>query len=220
MLERGKTYLQIAFNRSFVEVERMISLLPASSRIIVEAGTPFVKRYGMRGVRALKTWWSLKVGEGSYVVADLKCMDRGSREVEMAARAGASAATCLGLAPPETINDFIVNCAEAGIHSMVDMLSVEFPFEVLKNLKELPKVVVLHRGVDEAEVSENPIPYHNIQKIKASYNILISLAGVETIKEVGRAVFNDADIAVVWRLFYEDPLKTAELAKSFLKEIR
>lgn len=220
MLDTKKSYLQIAFNRSFFEVKRMVGLLPASERILIEAGTPFVKRYGERGVAALKHWWSQKMQGQGYIVADLKCMDRGETEVVSAAQAGASAATCLGLAPVETIDAFIETCEAAGIDAMVDMLNVKFPFEVLKDLKKLPQVVVLHRGVDEAQSQEKEVPWHQIQAIKATYDILVSVAGGENLPDVGRTIFNDADIAVVWRLFYENPKRTAELAKEFLKETR
>ena len=90
MLSRKTRYLQIAFNRSLDEVRDMIARLPASDKIIIEAGTPLVKRYGSGGILALKNWWSEKIGQPGYIVADLKCMDRGSREVETAAKAGAS----------------------------------------------------------------------------------------------------------------------------------
>lgn len=220
MLSRKQSYLQIAFNRSLLEVKKMVQLLPLSERILIEAGTPFVKRYGEEGIRALNSWWSHKIQRPGYIVADLKCMDRGITEVRSVARAGASAATCLGLAPIETINEFIRGCEIRGIDSMLDMLSVEFPFEVLKQLKKLPDVVVLHRGVDEAENREKEIPHHQLQRIKEAYDILISVAGGEDFRDVGRAIFNDADVAVVWRLFYEDPEKTAKLAEEFLKEIR
>lgn len=220
-LKKNQKYLQIAFNRSLPDVKGMIALLPTSNRILIEAGTPFIKNYGERGITALKNWWDFKIGNDGYIVADLKCMDRGSREVEIAASAGASAATCLGLSPIETINEFIKNCENLGIDSMIDMLNVPFPFEILQKLKKLPKVVVLHRGADEDEKSNvKQIPFQQIHQIKGTYNTLISIAGGETFKEVRRAIFNDADIAVVWRAFYEKPEQTARLAKEFLKEIR
>lgn len=234
---RGK-YLQIAFNRQLPEVREMISMLPPSERILIEAGTPLIKNYGTKGISSLKEWWisrifithlgnvrsekKLKILKDScYIIADLKCMDRGSREVEIAARAGASAATCLGLAPIATIDEFIKNCQNAGIDSMIDMMNVPFPFEILQKLKRLPTVVVLHRGADENEKGEKKqIPFQQIHQIKGTYNILISVAGGESFREVRRAFFNDSDIAVVWRSFYENPEKTAELAREFLKEIR
>lgn len=220
MLNPKQHYLQIAFNRTLSQVKQMIDLLPASERILIEAGTPFVKRYGKKGIRALRTWWDYKLQKNGYIVADLKCIDRGSAEVESAAEAGASGATCLGLAPIETINEFIQRCQAVGIDSMVDMLNVEFPIVVLGKLKTLPSIVVLHKGADEAGNREKEIPYYQIQQIKETYDILISVAGGENFRDVGQAFFNDAEIAVVWRSFYEKPQKTTELAREFLKEIR
>jgi len=163
-----------------------------------------------------------KEGVEPYIIADLKCMDRGDREVEIAARHGASAATVLGAAPPETINSFIEECNKRGIDSMVDMMNIEFPFQVLQNLKEKPNVIILHRGVDEERFNpEKRIPLEHIRKIKGTYNnILISVAGGDTIREVQRAVFNDADIVVVWKEFYEKSEKTSKLARNFLKKIK
>lgn len=214
MLNKKKHYLQIAFNRSMDEVQEMVALLPRSDRILVEAGTPFIKNYGRRGIAAIKAWWP------GYIVADLKCMDRGSAEVGMAARAGASAATCLALAPIATIDSFIAECKNNNIDSMVDMMNVKFPFEILQKLKKLPDVVVLHRGVDEGEEKARVIPYYDINRILGTYSVFISVAGGESFKEVRRAIFNDANISVVWRSFYEKPEKTAELAQEFLKELK
>ena len=219
MLNKRYKYLQIAFNRSLEEVRKMISLLPASDRIIIEAGTPFIKQYGSYGISSLKSWWSQKNQGQAYIVADLKTMDRGTTEVSMAAMAGASAATCLGLAPTETINEFIKECENSGIDSMIDMMNVKFPFEVLQKLKKMPSVVVLHRGVDEnVNNREKVIPLDQIRRIKGAYgNVLISVAGGETTRDVMRTFFNDSDIAVVWRPFYENPNDTANIVKGFLK---
>lgn len=219
MLNRKYKYLQIAFNRSFEEVKGMLEKLPPSDRIIIEAGTPFIKRYGMMGVASLKNWWAQKNNGIVYIVADLKAMDRGATEINLVAQAGASAATCLGLAPIETVDEFINDCKKAGIDSMVDMLNVQFPFEVLQKLKKIPSIVVLHRGVDEnVNNREKTLPLDQIRRIKGAYNnILISVAGGETTREVMRTFFNDSDIAVIWRSFYESPKDTAEIAENFLK---
>ncbi|PIR54687.1 hypothetical protein COU74_05375 [Candidatus Peregrinibacteria bacterium CG10_big_fil_rev_8_21_14_0_10_36_19] len=222
MLKQQSKYLQIAFNSSLEEVRGMIAMLPASEKIIIEAGTPLIKRYGMNGITALKNWWEEKLKKPGYIVADLKCMDRGSREVEAAAEAGASAATCLGLAPIETINEFIKECEKAGIDSMIDMMNVKFPFEILQKLKKLPTVIVLHRGVDENEKNrEKQIPLDQIHRIKGTYGkVLISTAGGETTRDVVKTFFNDSDIVVIWRSFYEAPGNTAKLAQDFLKLLK
>lgn len=222
MLNKNTKYLQIAFNRSLEEVKEMVFLLPADERIIIEAGTPLVKTYGARGISALRDWWSQKLGQPGYIVADLKCMDRGSHEVEMAASAGASAATCLALSPIETISQFIAQCKEMGIDSIVDMLNVRFPFEILQKLRILPSIIVLHRGVDEMAGNKNyQLAHDQIHRIKGTYNnVLVAVAGGESSRDVVRTFFNDADIAVVWRQFYDDPAMTAKLARDFLELVK
>ena len=83
-------------------------------------------------------------------------------------------------------------------------------------------MVVLHRGVDENERNrEKQIPHHQIHRIKGTYgNVLISVAGGETSRDVIRTFFNDSDIAVIWRSFYEAPENTAQLAQDFLKLVK
>lgn len=156
-----------------------------------------------------------------YIVADLKCMDRGAREVDIAKIGGANAAVVLGQAPIETIDAFIEKCEKYNLDAMIDMMNVEYPLNVLRQLKKLPQVVVLHRGVDEEAFNpEKEIPFHEIQRVKSNYDIMISVAGGDTFREVQRAIFNDADIVVVWKSFYQSTAETAKLAREFLKEIR
>jgi len=191
--------------------------LPTSERILIEAGTPLIKIYGTDAV------WQIKkiAPPGAYIVADSKCADLASREVQMMAKAGASSATCLGVAPIETIDSFIEECQRFNIDSMIDMMNVESALAVLKKLKKLPDVVMLHRGVDESEFSkEKQIPYYQIKQIKGNYNVLVAVAGGDTIREVQRAILNDADIVVVWKNFYQPSSQTSQLAKSFLEEIK
>ena len=156
-----------------------------------------------------------------YIVADLKCMDRGAREVEIAKEGGANAVTALGQAPIETLDVFIEKCESYGLDAMIDMMNVDFPLSVLRKLKKIPQVVILHRGVDEESFNrEKEIPFHEIQRIKSDYDIMIAVAGGDTFDEARRALFNDADIVVVWKSFYEGSGETAKLAEEFLKEIR
>lgn len=248
MLNRKKKYLQVALNNTPWEGEGIIATLPVSERILIEAGTPLIKAYGAEGIRKLKYAWDVKlrgysnsqfssflssipkqtqsiVGQdfdtNAYVVADTKCMDRGKTEVQIALDGGAQAATVLGAAPVETINYFIASCEEIGIDSMVDMIGVEQPLKVLRKLRKMPNVVILHRGVDEETFDKNkPIPYLQINKIRSSYDVMISVAGGDTAREVQRAVFNDANIVVVWKNFYNPASNTGQLAEEFLKEIK
>lgn len=156
-----------------------------------------------------------------YIVADFKCMDRGAREVDIAFEKGASAVTALGHAPLETLDAFVEKCEGYGIDAMIDMMNVDFPLGILRKMKKLPQVVILHRGVDEERFNrEKELPLYEIQRIKSEYDILVAVAGGDTFGEVQRAVFNDVDIVVVWKSFYKSSAETSEIARKFLKEIR
>jgi bifunctional enzyme Fae/Hps len=246
MLDRRQKYLQIALNSTLKEARAIIFQIPLDKRIIIEVGTPLIKTYGLKAIKMIRTWWEERTFDSlqtqtskhskssstsksptsanafvPYIVADLKCMDRGEREVKIAKKGGANAAVVLGQAPIETINAFIKECEKVGLDSMIDMMNVEYPLEVLRKLKTLPTVVILHRGVDEENFNpESEIPYHEIQRIKSNYDILVAIAGGDTIQEVQRAIFNDADIVVVWKSFYQTTAQTAKLAEEFLKEIK
>ncbi|OGG17162.1 hypothetical protein A3D78_03800 [Candidatus Gottesmanbacteria bacterium RIFCSPHIGHO2_02_FULL_39_14] len=224
MLDRRQRYLQVALNSTLEEAGEIISMLPNSPRIIIEAGTPLIKRYGLEAISQLNNWWSAKAVPNNfipYIVADVKTMDRGATEVLLVKDAGASAVIALGIAPLETLDIFIKTCSEHNLDSMVDMMNVEQPVKVLRRLKKLPSVVILHRGVDEEIFNKDkPIPYLQINKLRASFNTLIAIAGGDSIREVQRAIFNDANIVVVWKEFYKSSDTTSKLAEDFLKVIK
>ncbi len=216
ILDKKKKYLQIALNSSLIEASQIISKLPPSDRIILEAGTPLIKQYGIEAIRFIKD-----LRPASYIVADLKTMDRGETEANLAKMGGASGAIALGSAPIETINTFIESCKINGIDSMIDMMNIDQPVKVLRQLKKLPDVVVLHRGVDEENFNrDKPIPFIQINKVRASYDVMISIAGGDTIREVQRAIFNDANIVIVWKEFYQASSHTGQIADDFLREIK
>jgi len=224
ILSKKKKYLQIALNSTIDEAQSIIYQLPKNDRIIIEAGTPLIKHYGTSVISKLYSWWlgsfdSLKTPP--YIVADLKTMDRGETEVMIVREAGASAAIALGQAPIETINIFIEACKKSGIDSMLDMININYPNNILRKLKKQPDVVILHRGVDEEKFNKDkPIPYIQINKVLSSYNVMISIAGGDSIREVQRAIFNGANIVVVWKEFYHSTADTGKLAEEFLKEIK
>jgi 3-keto-L-gulonate-6-phosphate decarboxylase len=216
-LEKRKRYLHIALNNNIKEAKQIISNLPISDRILIEVGTPLIKIYGAKAISIIKKY----APPGAYIVADNKCSDLALKEIEIMTEYGADALTCLGVAPIETINTFVEECEKFGVDSIIDMMNVSDPFSVLKKLKKLPKVVMLHRGVDETEFSkEKQIPYYQIRQIKGNYNVLVAVAGGDTIKEIQTAVLNDADIVVVWKKFYQSSEATTKLVKEFLNEIK
>lgn len=202
------------------DVERMIAYVPRDRRILIEAGTPFIKRYGTAGIQKLASLWS------GYIVADIKVADGAKEEVEMAWQAGAHAVTALGYSSTETLNIFVQTCESLGMDSMVDMIHVDMPLKVLRLMKKPPTVAMLHRGRDEETTRGKVIQYRHINKIKSKYDVLISAAGGVDLREAQSAAFNGADIVVVNVVPLGSPWKgitpeqdIASLAHQFLKTI-
>lgn len=262
-LSDKQRYLQVALNSTRAEARAILSALPSSERIIIEAGTPLIKRYGIGIIREIYDWAprgtfgaaanrrardaniaqfgligavarsfleaqrkhrvapAQQASNEPYIVADMKTIDRGETEVAMCASAGASAVIAMGSAPVETLNTFIASCEKYGLDAMIDMMNVEFPLSVLRSLKKTPRVIVLHRGVDEErDNGQKMLPLHEIRRIKGQYDVLIAVAGGDSVREVQSAAFNDADIVVIWKSVYEQNGETLELVEGFLKTIK
>jgi len=218
VLEHKKRYLQIAFNYDIDQVRRILSTIPFNDRILIEAGTPFIKREGLRGISIISSIWK------GGIVADLKTLDGAVDEVNFVDNSGATAATVLGSAPIETLNLFIDTCEKNKLDSMIDMLGVDEPLKVLLKLKKPPTVVVLHKGRDEESTRGKVIKYKHINKIRSKYDVLISAAGGIDLREARSAIFNGADIVVANIVSPEDPwtgisaeTDVKEIAEQFLK---
>jgi len=221
MLDRSKRYLQIAFNDNVRDVDRVLPQIPFDERILIEAGTPFIKREGQRGIQHIAGIWS------GPIIADIKTMDGALEEVQEAANSGAGGATVLGAATKETINLFIKTCKEYNLISVIDMINVDDPLKVLLRLRERPDVVELHMGRDEEMVKGNMIEYRHIRRIRSKYDVIISAAGGVDLNGAHSAVFNGADIVVVNIVEPDDPwrgIKSTDeirnIAIEFLKAVK
>ena len=220
MLDRKTRYLQIAFNYDVAMVQRILPEVIRSERILIEAGTPYIKREGAEGIRAIRRLWP------GHVVADLKTIDGALGEVDMARQAGATAATVLGSSPSEALNLFIAHCAKLNMVSMIDTLGVKDPLRTLMRLERPPDVVVLHRGRDEENTRGKVIQYRHVNRIRSKFNVLISAAGGVDIKEARSAIFNGANIVVANLVQPGDPwtgIQTdsdvGEMSRQFLATI-
>jgi bifunctional enzyme Fae/Hps len=213
-------YLQIAFNYDLSLVTRVLPSIAKSERILIEAGTPFIKQEGLNGIRTMRSLWR------GHVVADLKTSDGALGEVDMVRSAGATAATVLGSSPTEALDLFVAHCAELKMASMIDMLGVADPLRVLMRLKQPPDVVVLHRGRDEENTRGKVIQYRHVNRVRSKFGTLISAAGGVDLKEARSAIFNGANIVVVNLVQPDDPwggIRTdsdvAGIARQFLETI-
>ena len=189
-------YLQISLDAPQLEgAKKIIGQLPGSDRIIIEVGTPLIKRYGTRVINELR-----QTAKDAFMVADLKTLDVGKVEVDIAYQDTADAVVAAGLAPPETLDAFVHEAKRLGIYGVIDMLNVEDPVSKLKALKEFPEMVILHRGIDQETGRRQG--FDRIQQLRQTFKekrFLIAVAGgivPETAKE---ALEKGADILIVGR---------------------
>ncbi|HYA61267.1 MAG TPA: bifunctional 5,6,7,8-tetrahydromethanopterin hydro-lyase/3-hexulose-6-phosphate synthase [Candidatus Acidoferrum sp.] len=184
-------YLQVAFDLTDLSaVLSVMDKLPINDHLVLEAGTPLIKRYGLGVIREMR-----KVRPSSFIVADLKILDTGNLEARMAADETSDAVVVSGLASTATIDKAIEEANKTGIYVIIDMLNVDKPEVVLKSLKNKPDIVELHRAIDVEHTSH---AWGNITNIK-KYCKLVAVAGGIREDNIGEALAAGADILVVGR---------------------
>jgi len=190
-------YLQIAFDiPSFERIKKIVEELPESDRIILEVGTPLLKKYGVKVIHDLR-----EIARDTFIVADLKTLDVGKVEVDIAFEETADAVVVSGLAAPETIDAFIYEAKRLGIYAVVDLMNVEDPIQKLRSLEEFPDVIILHRAID-VERRIGKTRWELIKEMREAFKgrkFLVSVAGGITPEIAPEALANGADIIIVGR---------------------
>ena len=186
-------YLEVALDiPDWRRVEAIIKALPRSDAIILEAGTPLIKRYGVEVIQKIHS-----LRPESVVIADMKTLDVGNVEARMAGDATADVIGFSGLAPIKTIEKFIEECKKIGALSLMDTINVQNPVDVLKKLKTKPDIVEIHRAID---VEDEAYVWGNIREIReVCGKVLIAVAGGIRLNNVEAALKAGADIIVVGR---------------------
>jgi bifunctional enzyme Fae/Hps len=186
-------YLQVALDNPNLEaVLNVVRQLPKSDHLILEAGTPLIKRYGVDVITKLR-----EVKPDAFIVADLKTLDTGNLEARMVADATADAIVVSALAPVPTLEKAISGAHKTGIYAVMDTLNHPDPMDVLEKLDELPDVVELHRAID---VEDTAYAWGSIEAIKElSPKILVAVAGGVRVHTIPDALKAGADILVVGR---------------------
>jgi bifunctional enzyme Fae/Hps len=189
-------YLQIALDVPDIDsVKKIVSELPSSDRIILEAGTPLIKKYGAKVIRDIR-----ELAKDVFIVADLKTLDVGQVEVDLAHDETADAVVASGLASRETLDKFNYEARRLGIYPIMDMMGVSNPVEVLKSLTEKPDVIILHRGIDEEKSGKTRWDLiKEIKEISKERKILVAVAGGIEPSSVHEALEAGSDILVVGR---------------------
>ncbi|MBE0525121.1 MAG: bifunctional 5,6,7,8-tetrahydromethanopterin hydro-lyase/3-hexulose-6-phosphate synthase [Methanosarcinales archaeon] len=210
-------YLQVAIDIPDIEfVKKVLKQLPQSDHLILEAGTPLIKRYGLNVVEQMR-----EARPNAFIVADLKTLDTGNLEARMVADATADAVVISGLAPISTIEKAIKEAKKTGIYAYIDMLNVADPVKVLKELSVKPDVIELHRAIDAEDSAHAWSSIPELKKIHPK--LLIAVAGGIGKLEEGAARVTDAtdagaDIMVVGRAITKAK-DVRSVAEIFLEEM-
>jgi 3-hexulose-6-phosphate synthase/6-phospho-3-hexuloisomerase len=118
----------------------------------LEAGTPLIKSEGMDIVRQLREQFP-----GKTIVADMKTMDTGALETEMAAKAGADIICLLAASDDSTVIDAVKSARKYGVKIMIDLIGIS---DIDKRAKELEKLgadyLCIHVGIDEQMQGKSP----------------------------------------------------------------
>lgn len=158
----------------------------------IEAGTPLIKSEGADSIRALK-----KALPGHIIVADMKTMDVGGFEVEIAAKAGADVITVMGLSDDATIEESSVTARRYGAKVMVDLMNVPDKVKRAKEVEILgASYVCIHLGIDQ-QMKGITTPTELVRQVAASVTIPIAVAGGVTSETAGELAKNGASIIIV-----------------------
>lgn len=197
-------YLQVALDLdNMQDMERIIDSLPDRERILIEAGTPLVKKFGVGIVSKIR-----ELKKDAFIIADLKTLDVGRIEVKMAADETADAVAISGLGTQESIEKAIHEAQKQGIYSILDMMNVDNFTEKLENLNFKPDIVLLHRNVDletlkaeRGEEQADMTEWGNINQIKEiiGKNGRVAVAGGIVPKKMDQALDSGTDVIVVGR---------------------
>ncbi len=205
-------YIQVALDHPALEKQiKVVKDLPKSDRIILEVGTPFLKKYGVESIKQIRD-----VAKEKFIVADLKTLDVGKLEVDFAFDATADGVVASGLAATASLDKFIMEAQRLGIHAFVDTMEVQNPIEKLSSLKQIPDVVIIHRGIDVEQSAGDKSPdvqqrqrWSLVPKIKELYaskkkasgkdRVLVAVAGGIEPSTATFAIEQGADILIVGR---------------------
>ncbi|MCW7077231.1 MAG: orotidine 5'-phosphate decarboxylase [Candidatus Syntrophoarchaeum sp.] len=163
--------LQLALD--LLETDRAIRIAREASECIdlIEVGTPLIKSEGMAAIRAIRESFPDRI-----IVADMKTMDTGAIEVEMAAKSGADIIAILGGADDSTIEDAVRSARKYGVKLMADLLSVGDPVNRAKKLEELGiDYICVHVGIDQQMKGMNALDI--LKKVVDAVNIDVAVAG-------------------------------------------
>ena len=166
-----KPRLQVAIDTLTVEEAVALAETLRDTVDLIEAGTPFIKRYGIGVVTQLRD------ASGLPVVADLKIVDGGPFEAQLAVDAGASLVTVLATAADATVRGVVDVAHAGGLEVASDLLGVH---DLPQRIGQLERLGVdylgVHAGTD-ARLAGGTDLMSEIGLVTATSNMKLVVAG-------------------------------------------
>jgi 3-hexulose-6-phosphate synthase/6-phospho-3-hexuloisomerase len=187
-----KPVLQVALD--MIHSERALTL--ASEAVEggaewIEAGTPLIKSEGVGILRELKKAFPTKT-----IVADMKTIDVGGAEVEMAAKSGADVVTILALSSDPTITEALLSARQYGAKVMADLFNVADKISRARRMEQMGvDYVCVHVGVDEQMVGGSPL--EELREVAQAVGIPVAAAGGINSESAAEVVQAGASIVIV-----------------------
>ncbi len=159
----------------------------------IEAGTPLIKAEGLECVRKLR-----RAFPKATIVADMKTVDTGAVEIEIAAKAGADVVILLGMSDDSTIADAVKEAGRYGTRIIADLLGVP-DNRFVERAKELEKLgvnyIASHLSIDEQMSGQ--VTGERLREIKDAIDIPLAAAGGLDEESAPLAYEHGADILII-----------------------
>ncbi len=173
---------------------------------IIELGTPLIKAEGLRAVTAIKEAHPDKI-----VFADLKTMDAGELEADIAFSAGADLVTVLGTAGDSTIAGAVKAARAHGKGVVVDLIGVADKAARAREVTALgAEFVEMHAGLDEQ--AEDGFTFQTLLTDGADSGVAFSVAGGVSVSTIEAVQRSGASVAVAGGAIYGAPDPAAAAA--------
>ena len=159
----------------------------------LEAGTPLIQAHGLRAVERLRAAFP-----DHPIVADLKIMDGGYLETEMAAKAGASLVVVMGRAHEATIRKSIEAARKYDVNVMGDNLAAADRVACARWMEGLGvDFIVHHIGFDERRMVKGLSPMDELDAVVAAVSVPVQAVGGLTIDQAIACPAHGAPLVVL-----------------------
>ncbi len=199
--------LQFAIDTLSTEKALELAAAAAAHVDILELGTPLIKSEGRSAITALKNAHPDKV-----IFADLKTMDAGELEADLAFDAGADLVTVLGSADDSTIAGAVKSATARGKGVVVDLIGVADKVARAKEVVALgAEFVEVHAGLDEQ--AQEGYSLDTLLRAGEAAGVPFSIAGGVNLGTIGAVRDAGAQVAVVGGALYGAPDVSAAAAE-------